>query len=584
MIETRSPFSRILEFSIKYRTDYIKSVIFAILGTVCGLVPFFLVSSMIIGLIEKTGSLYWYFRLCVIAVIFFFLKAIFAALSTSTSHKATFSVLSEVRYHIAEKLTKVPLGFVLDSPSGKLKNSMIERIEQLEIPLAHIIPEMTSNLTVPLFIVLYMFFLDWRMALAALVTMPIVLLCFHLMMQEYSKKYGEVVQSGKYMSATVVEYINGIEVIKTFNQSASSYKKFSSAVRNNTDLVLSWMNATMWHSAVMVSLMPAVLIGILPLGLLFFSQGSLDLEIFVTSVILSLGIMGPLGAAIVYTDDIAKIRTIMGELGWILDSEELHRPVVPQTLHNLDIEFSQISFSYDVEPVLKGVDFYIKEGTIVALVGASGSGKSTIAKLLAGFWDVAEGSVSIGGVDIKQIPLHQFNELISYVSQDNYLFNTTVLENIRMGSPGSSDQEVMAVAKASGCHDFIMNLEKGYNTIVGGSGGHLSGGERQRIAIARAMMKDAPIIILDEATSYTDPENEALIQESVAKLTQGKTLIIIAHRLSTIIDADQIVLIDNGTVRDKGTHQELLVSSPIYNKMWKAHTNVKDSAEVRLNV
>ena len=241
------------------------------------------------------------------------------------------------------------------------------------------------------------------------------------------------------------------------------------------------------------------------------------------------------------------------------------------------IEFKDVHFGYNEKEVLHGVNLTIKEGTVNALVGPSGSGKSTIAKLIASFWDPDSGSITYGGVNIKDIPLADYNKNIAYVSQDNYLFDETVMENIRMGNPDATDEDVIRAAKACGCHDFIMNLEKGYETKTGGAGGHLSGGERQRISIARAMLKNAPVIILDEATAYTDPENEALVQRSVAKLIAGRTLIVIAHRLSTIASADQIFVIDDGTVAAQGTQEELLKNSPLYREMWEAHISSKDS-------
>ena len=266
----------------------------------------------------------------------------------------------------------------------------------------------------------------------------------------------------------------------------------------------------------------------------------------------------------------------MGEIDGILNQPELVRPEEKCDLPNLDISLENVHFAYDEKEVLKGINLTIPQGKITAFVGPSGSGKSTIAKLIASFWDVTGGLITIGGKSVKEISTDQLNDLISYVSQDNYLFNDTVRNNIRMGKPEASDSEVEQIAKASGCHEFIMNLEHGYETVVGGAGGHLSGGERQRIAIARAMLKNAPIVILDEATSYTDPENEAVIQEAISRLTKGKTLIVIAHRLSTITDADQIVVVKDGTIQAKGTHEKLLKECSLYHTMWTAHMGAKE--------
>ena len=571
-----NPFGRLVEFARPHKTGYIVSVVLAVLGVAFGIVPYFATARMTIELLSGNRDLSFYMMWCLISGGCFVLKAILMGISTRASHEATFEVLSEARRKIASKLTRVPMGYILNTPSGQLKNGMVERIEQLEVPLAHVIPEMTSNLLVPIAIIVYLFVLDWRMALVSLITIPVGMMCYMGMMKEYPKKYGEVVKAGNHMSATTVEYIGGIEVIKAFNQADNSYQKFTDAVHANADLILDWMKDTQKYSAIMMSVWPAALISVLPVGCLFYMNGTLSAATFITVTVLSLGIAGPLVAAMFFTDDIAKISTVMGEIDSILNQPELVRPKEACNLQNLDISLENVHFAYDEKEVLKGIDLIIPQGKTTAFVGPSGSGKSTIAKLIASFWDVTGGLITIGDKSIKEISTDQLNDLISYVSQDNYLFNDTVRNNIRMGKPGASDDEVEQIAKKSGCHEFIVNLEHGYETIVGGAGGHLSGGERQRIAIARAMLKNAPIVILDEATSYTDPENEAVIQEAISRLTKGKTLIVIAHRLSTIIDSDQIVVVKNGTIQAKGTHEELLKECSLYHTMWTAHMDAKE--------
>ena len=324
-------------------------------------------------------------------------------------------------------------------------------------------------------------------------------------------------------------------------------------------------------------LMPATLLALLPFGVSFYLRGSVTGPDFLMLIILSLGLITPFVVAASYMDDISKMGTIIGEVTDILEKRELVRPdALKEKPQGTDIRLEDVHFAYKEAEVLHGVDLVIGEGTVNALVGPSGSGKSTIAKLIASFWDVGSGRITFGGVDIRQIPLDDYQKMISYVSQDNYLFDMSVMENIRLGNPKASDEQVMEAAKACGCHEFILGLENGYQTMCGGSGSHLSGGERQRISIARAMLKNAPIVILDEATAYTDPENEALVQRSVAKLVQGRTLLVIAHRLSTIASADQIILINNGNVEASGTQEELLAASELYRKMWQAHIEAKE--------
>lgn len=571
----------LMTFIRPHRSGFALSVVLAIISVASGLVPYFAVAEIVNLLISGEMDFSVYLQWGLIGLIAYFARSVFHGLSTRCSHEATFRVLSEMRRTIAEKLTRVPMGYLTATPSGRLKTTMVERIEQMEVPLAHIIPEMTANLLVPVALVVYLFVLDWRMALASLATIPLGMLCYMAQMKEYPKKYAAVMQANKHMNATTVEYVGGIEVIKAFNQSAASYEKFTDAVRQNTWLMLEWMKSTQGYSALMMTLWPAVLIAVLPVGCLLYQNGSLSASDFITIAILSIGIIGPLVAAIFLTDDFSKIATITGEIAAVLEEPELDRPKAQKKLEGHDISLQDVHFAYKDVQVLNGVSLDIKAGMRTALVGPSGSGKSTIAKLIASYWDVSSGRITIGGIDVKTLPPEQVMDLIGYVSQDNFLFNVSVRENIRMGRPEATDEDVEAVAKAAGCHDFIMSLAHGYDTIVGGAGGHLSGGERQRVAIARAMMKNAPIVILDEATSYTDPENEAILQESIGRLTRGKTLIVIAHRLSTITEADQIAVVDDGRIVAVGKHAELLQRCPLYAQMWAAHTRSRgvDCAE-----
>lgn len=568
----------LMTFIRPHRSGFALSVVLAIISVASGLVPYFAVAEIVTLLISGEMDFSVYLQWGLIGLIAYFARSVFHGLSTRCSHEATFRVLSEMRRTIAEKLTRVPMGYLTATPSGRLKTTMVERIEQMEVPLAHIIPEMTANLLVPVALVVYLFVLDWRMALASLATIPLGMLCYMAQMKEYPKKYAAVMQANKHMNATTVEYVGGIEVIKAFNQSAASYEKFTDAVRQNTRLMLEWMKSTQGYSALMMTLWPAVLIAVLPVGCLLYQNGSLSASDFITIAILSLGIIGPLVAAIFLTDDFSKIATITGEIAAVLEEPELDRPKAQKKLEGHDISLQDVYFAYKDVQVLNGVSLDIKASTRTAFVGPSGSGKSTIAKLIASYWDVSSGRITIGGIDVKTLPPEQVMDLIGYVSQDNFLFNVSVRENIRMGRPEATDEDVEAVAKAAGCHDFIMSLTHGYDTIVGGAGGHLSGGERQRVAIARAMMKNAPIVILDEATSYTDPENEAILQESIGRLTRGKTLIVIAHRLSTITEADQIAVVDDGRIVAVGKHAELVQCCPLYAQMWAAHTRSRGVA------
>ncbi len=577
--DSRGAVSWLWEFASPHRSGYTASLVFATLGVACGMAPYFCVAQIVLSLLREETSLGVYGFYCLLAAGFWALRYLFHGISTSLSHKATFAVISEVRQKLTKKLTRLPMGYLLDTPSGRLKNILVERVDSIEPTLAHVVPEMGGNLLISIATMAYLFVLDWRMALAALVPLPLGVFCYMAMMSGYEKRFANYVAKNKRLNDTAVEYIGGIEVIKAFSQSASSYEKFTAAAREAAASAIDWMRSTLPFFSLAMSVFPAVLVGVLPIGTMLYRQGSLSMDTFIVSIILSLGVMGPLITTMSYSDDIGKVHTIVGEVTDVLTQPDLVRPTVPATIKNYDIHLSDVSFAYQEKPVLHGVNLSIPAGSVTALVGPSGGGKSTIAKLIASLWDVGGGTITIGGTDIRQIPLAQLNGMIAYVAQDNYLFDESIRENIRMGRPSAGDMEVEEAARQSGCHDFILQLEKGYETRAGGAGGHLSGGERQRIAIARAMLKDAPIVILDEATAYIDPENEAVIQAAVSRLAADKTLIVIAHRLSTITNSDHIVVIEQGRVAARGTHSELLAASPLYKSMWEAHTSAKDSAE-----
>ena len=578
----QSTASSLLRFAGPYKGRYALSICLSVLGVASGLVPYYAAAQMLIGLIGTERSFSFYIFWGTVAAVGYLAKSTFAILSTSVSHTATFLALRDIRKQIVDKFSRMPMGTLLNTPSGQLKDTLVDRVEGLETPLAHLLPEMSANVLVPVFIVVYLFVLDWRMALISLITIPVGMVFMATILKTYPQQYEGSVKINQRMNNAVVEYVNGIEVIKAFNQSAASYGKYSDAVHENADYFYKWMKSCQWAMASYNAICPAVLITVLPAGVLFYAAGSITSANLITIIILSLGIVGPLIAASNFADSLGMVGTVVNEIAALLDGPELVRPTQPVSLDSQEIRLNDVSFSYnnDGDNAIQHIDLTIKPGTVTALVGPSGSGKSTITKLIAGFWDVGAGSITLGGKDLRTIPQKQLADQIAYVSQDNYLFDDTIRENIRMGRLSASDAEVEDVAKAAGCDAFIRRLENGYDTNVGGAGGHLSGGERQRIAIARAMLKNAPIIILDEATAYIDPENEAVVQQAVSKLVAGKTLIIIAHRLSTIADSDQIVVMKDGSISGIGTHDELLKTSELYREMWQAHIGAKDGEKV----
>ncbi len=576
-MQKQSPILRLWELGKNYHGGLIKAIFSAAVGVLCGLLPYFAAAQIIIGLLNGNTEMQFYILWCGLALAGFLLRAILYSLALSMSHKATFSILKSIRERILEKLPKMPLGTVMDTSSGQMKQIIVDQVESMERPLAHLLPEMTANILGPVSILIYLFILDWRMALLSLVSIPVGMAFMMTVMKNYGKQYEGSVKVTQAMNSTIVEYIGGIEVIKAFNQGKNSYAKFSDRVKANASYFYHWMKSCQMPISISRALAPTTMITILPVGWLLYQGGSLSAGTFITTIILSLGIAGPLLAAMDFVDSLAKVGTIVGSVDSILGGEEQYHGTTPVKLSSSDIQVDHVSFGYhEDKEILHDISLSIPAGTMTAFVGPSGSGKSTIAKLIGGFWDVKQGSITLGGHDLKEIPLPQLYDQVAFVSQDNYLFDETVRENIRMGNPSASDAEVETVAKAAGCDRFIRSLENGYETVVGGGGAHLSGGERQRIAIARAMLKNAPVVILDEATAYIDPENEAVIQQAVARLVEGKTVIVIAHRLSTITDANQIFIVADGRIAGSGTHYELLEHNKLYQEMWKAHIGAKD--------
>ena len=548
-----------------YHGKFIGSIILAVLGVACQMVPYFCVAHIVTMMLSGEQNYSRYVTAGIIALCGYFGKVLFSCLSTTISHTATYYTLRDLRENITAKLARVPMGTILDTPSGQYKTTIVDRVEGMEPTFAHLIPEMTANVLVPLVIAVYLFLLDWRMALLSLVTLVVGLAVMSAGMKNYPVKWEGAVKAGKQMANVIVEYIGGIEVVKAFSQSAGSYKKYSDAVNYNANYYVDWMRENQKTMSAYNAILPSVLICVLPCGFAFWISGSLELSTFLSIVIFSLGLIGPIVAAFTFTDDLAVLGTNVEEISQLLNAEELNHKDTPVKLEDTGISLRSVSFSYDgTTEVLHGVSLTIRPGTMTALVGPSGSGKSTVAKLIAGYWDVTSGSITLGGHVLKDIPLSEIADQISYVSQDNYLFNRSIRENIRMGRPSATDAEVEQAAEQSGCDAFIRGLDNGYDTVVGSTGSHLSGGERQRIAIARAMLKNAPVVILDEATSSVDPENEDELQRAIEALTHDKTIIMIAHRLKTVRNADQILVLDNAHIVQRGTHAELIQQKGLY--------------------
>ncbi|RDY23101.1 ABC transporter ATP-binding protein [Romboutsia maritimum] len=552
------------------------AIILSLFSVVSGIIPYFVVAKILTLTILKKGTIVDIFYLSIIGTCAFCFKIIFFNLSTTISHKLAYKTINFIRYAIVDKLAFISMGEFQKKKIGEYKQLIMDDMDKLEYPLAHAIPEITSNLLGFIAIMIYLFIVDWRLALAGLVPIIISFIIYGIMMKggamEIFKEFNE---GTALLNSTTVEYINGMEVVKAFNQTVSSIEKFSNAVIHFRDVMTKWFSHCWPYLSAYNVIMPASIAFVLPIGGILLKNNIIDLSIFIMGMILSLGIAPPVMKLIEFTDNIPTIMFTEAKLKEILSINELEQRLKKICLKDDSVEFNHVSFGYEENNILHDISFKIKPKTMTAFVGTSGAGKSTVAKLIARFWDVKEGEILVGGENIKNIPLTQLMDEISFVSQDNFLFDMTIRENIKIGNKFATDDEIEAVCKKTGCLDFILKLPQGFDTAVGNTGELLSGGERQRIAIARAMIKNASIIILDEATAFTDPENEEIIQKSISNLTKDKTVIIIAHRLSTIVNADKIILFNKGRIVNEGTHNELLENSHIYKDMWQAHIGSK---------
>lgn len=567
--QSASFFKELGGFMKPYIGKYTLSVVISIFGVIAKLGAYAIVG-MLAGMVF-TNHMDWnkISILAGVAVACKLLDGVFLNTSTWISHKAAFLTLRDIRKTLADKMIKLPLGYFEENGSGRLKTMLVDHIEGIEKTLAHMLPELTANLLAPLAIMIWMFFIDWRLALCVVIWIILGFSVTGGMMVNYEEKYAGQIAAAKGMNQAVVEYVGGIEVIKNFGRADECYKKYEDAVYGHAAYNVNWMKETQIFSSSAMAIAPFSLFPVIIAGLLFFGNGTLQAGTLCLMMVLTLGIFGPLMQAMTYFDQIAQMGTNAKEIRDVLEYPELKRGNCKE-MKSTDIEYSHVAFSYGKEndAVLSDISVKIPQGTMLALVGPSGSGKSTIAKLLAGYWDPTDGEIQIGGKAIAEYSQEELNRKIAYVDQETFLFDESIMDNIRMGNPQASDEEVMNAAKRAGCDEFIKALPNGYHTTAGAAGGRLSGGERQRIAIARAMMKDAPIMILDEATASSDPENEASIQKALSAAAKDKTLMVVAHRLSTIMNAQQIAFVKAGKIESIGTHEKLLEKCPEYAEMW----------------
>lgn len=580
-MKERTWLGTLLSFAAPCRGKMAASVALAILSVAGGFVPYLGVYQIIRLFLERQASwegiLFW----CGICLAGYAVKVAGYALSTMLAHVSAYTILEGLRLRAADRLMRAPLGEVESRPIGAMKSTIVDRIEDIEPPLAHMIPELSSNILLPLVVVIAMFLIDWRMGLALLVTIPVALIPMAFGMRSYNKNYAAYMEANAHVNSVIVEYVEGIQVVKAFSQGERSYQKFARAVSSFKDFTMNWYRCTWASMNLCLSILPTTLLGTLPVGVYLYQAGVLDPAQVTLCLMMALGIVSPLMSATAFINSMKSMQFAVKDTRELLDLPQLSQAEQDVPLDGRAMQLRDVSFSYggqDGKEVLHHLDLTIPQGKFTALVGPSGGGKSTIARLAARFWDVTSGSITLGGHDIRELPLKQLSREISFVTQDNFLFDCSLKENIRLGRPGASDEEVFAAARAARCEEFVSRLEHGWDTAAGDAGKQLSGGERQRIAIARAILKDAPVVILDEATAFTDPENEDKIQRSIMALSKGKTLLVIAHRLSTIQNADQIVVLEEGEIVDRGTQSELLGRCPLYQTLWAAHVGAQDWA------
>ena len=554
------------------------SVIFACIGELFSFSTYFFSAFAAGWLIKNAGGNVVGFdtlmKYAFLAIGSLFLYFIFTGFSTTISHKTSFYILAKLRQTLFEKLKVIPMGYLVDNPVGKIKVIIMDRVSDMEDWVAHLMPELPSRMLHPILCVIILFFMDWRIGLSIFVPVPIALIGMITMMYKYRSRIAVWLSSYANVADRSAEYVRGIPVIKAFAQDKASYGKFADAVKFYHFSTMKWWKQSWFGKALMTAAMMTPQIASMPLAFYLYGRNQISIETLLLALILPIAIL-PQAFGIIMSFELFQ----MASNTWVSIQELLDMPVQKRPDeknkaiidNSKGIEFDNISFSYhDGTEVLHNISFKTKPGEVTAIVGPSGGGKSTIAKLLAGFWDQSSGRISIGGVDTKNISFKQLAEEISFVSQDNFLFDVSIRDNIRIGKPDATEDEIIAAAKAAHCHEFISKLPDGYNTKAGEAGGAMSGGERQRITLARAILKPASTIILDEATAYADPENEALIQEAISNLVKGKNLVIVAHRLNTIKQANQIILIDKGKIKAKGKHDELM-KEPLYASLWKQY-------------
>lgn len=580
---------RLFEIAGEKKGLLILAGVLSALSACCMLIPYLAVYQVLNNLLENAGEINnvdkeyltdWGW--IAFAGLIGGLLLLYGALMSS--HMAAFRILYGLRVRLSEHIGRLPLGYLNNSSTGAIKKALEQNVEKIELFIAHTIPDLVNAAaTVAVMFVLFFSLNGWMAAACLLAIVISILVQFSLMFGRKSKDFfRQYFDASEQMSASAVQYVRGMPVVKIFGQTVASFRQFSQSIYAFKKYALhvcdTYQPGMVWFTV----LLNSIVTFILPVGLLLLSRepGNVVLAgVYLFFIILGPGVAAPFHKLTFLASNTREIDEGVSRLDAIFEEKPVPEPVIPQSPHKHDIRFEHVSFSYENTKettrteALKDISFTAHAGEITALVGPSGSGKSTIANLIPRFWDVTQGAIKIGGINIREIATGQLMDRVSFVFQDSFLFFDTLYENIRVGKPDATEEEVHAAARAAQCDEFIGRLPQGYQTLIGEGGVYLSGGEEQRVSVARAILKNSPILVLDEATAFADPENEYKMQLALQELIKDKTVIIIAHRLSSIISANQIIVLKEGEIVQKGVHAELIRKEGVYKKMWDAYTD-----------
>ncbi len=564
-------FKKVAPYIGEYKKYTVWAAIMMIIGIAANVLPYFFLYEIIAPLTRGEGVKFSFVMIRVALVAVCEIIYSFSYVQGLTfSHISAYNTLKNIRISLQGKLEKQPLGNIKELGTGRIKKVFTDDIDMIELLLAHAIPEGIANTVIPAVIIITMFIVNWRLGLLSLVPLVIGLFAMGMMMKSGMEKMGDYYESAARMNNTIIEYVNGMEVVKVFNKDGDSYKRFGDVVRGYRDFTLAWYKVCWPWMAIYASVIPCLVLLMLPFGSMMVLGGTITLDKMVLVFCMSFSVGPCVLKALNFAGKFPQLDYKITELENLMAHPPLKEGTDGFKGENYDVEFNGVRFGYNEAEVLHGVNLSLKQGTTTALVGESGSGKSTLAKLLVHYYDIDEGSIKIGGQDITDMSLEALNNQVAFVSQEQFLFNTSLYENILIGKPDATKEEVLEAARRAQCSEFLERFPEGINTQAGDGGKQLSGGERQRISLARAILKNAPIIVLDEATAFMDPENEEKMNAALDEIVKDKTVLVIAHRLSTVKNADKICVMKDGVCIASDKHDKLTENCPEYKKLWDA--------------